>query len=358
MQRFEVSWEFALVFASLVACGGGRDPAGGDEVDEGIQGVEAGADEGIDTGDSDAANGDDDMSGIKFDEPDGDGEDSEMATGGDHIEDGCKKVDLLFVIDNSGSMKDEQINLVTSFPSFIDEIQVQLADTAGYHIGVISTDDYEENLGCPEQEGAMIIATGGEGSSNKVCGPFAEGHSYMTEKDDLDVAFSCAAQIGTDGSGDERGMQTMRAALSPPMNGPGGCNEGFLRDDALLVVVFITDEEDDHELEGCNQNAEPGSAGEPAEWYAHLVAAKKGAAQNIVVLSLIGPPGPDPAVCPTLDKCEGGVIGAEVATRIHEFTNMFTHGFIGRVCEPSYASFFEEAVAVIKSACEDFDPIE
>lgn len=356
MAHFEGSSVLALVLGSLVACSEPRDPAGDDEFgDEGIGGGSS------DSGDSDSGNSeesdddDDGLPGVKFDEPH-DSEGSGTAEGGDNIEDGCKKVDLLFVIDNSGSMKDEQINLVSSFPSFIDEIQVQLAEAEGYHIGVISTDDYEFNDGC-EEEGALIIATGGEGSSDQFCGPFAEGHSYMTEADDLDVAFSCAAQIGTDGDSDERGMQTLQAALSDDMNGPGGCNDGFLRDDALLVVVLITDEEDDHELDGCNQEPQPGSYGEPAGWYEHVVAAKAGVEKNIVVLSLIGPVGPDPAVCPALDKCDGGVIGAEVATRIDQFTGMFTNGIIGRVCEPSYASFFQEAVAVIKTACDEFEPI-
>jgi hypothetical protein len=142
------------------------------------------------------------------------------------------------------------------------------------------------------------------------------------------------------------------------MNGPGGCNEGFLRDDALLVVVLITDEEDDHEVDSCGMLPQTGSNGEPAGWFANLVAAKAGVESNIVVLSLIGPPGPEPVACPPLDKCAGGIIGAESSPRIAQFTSMFTNGFIGRVCEPSYASFFQEAVAVIKSACEDFDPIE
>jgi hypothetical protein len=344
MRRFEASSPFVLVWASLIACTDARDPAGDELGDEGISELGGGSDS--------------EESGFDLDVLIDD-EGSGTAEGGDDVEEeGCKKVDLLFVIDNSGSMKDEQSNLVGSVPAFIEAIQVQLADTAGYHIGVISTDAYEYNVGCEEQEGAMIVATGGEGSSDKICGPFAEGHTYMTEMDDLDVAFTCAAQLGIDGDGDERGMQTMQAALSDPMNQPGDCNDGFLRDDALLVIVVITDEEDDHEIEGCDQDALPGSDGEPADWYAGVVAAKAGIETNIVVLALIGPPGPDPALCRALDKCEGGIIGAEVADRIAEFTTMFTHGFIGRVCEPSYASFFEEAVGVIDSACEDFDPVE
>jgi hypothetical protein len=347
MHRFQSS-SFALVFASLVACGDeGRDP---NQFDDDLG-------EGIDSDGSESTDDDEGMTSIKFDEPN-EGEGSGTAEGDDgETEEGCKKVDLLFVIDNSGSMEDEQINLVNSFPSFIDEIQVQLADADGYHIGVISTDLYAFDGTCL-QEGAMITQTGGTGASNQVCAPYAEGHRYMTEMDNLDTAFSCAAQIGISGDGNERGMQTITAALSDGMNGPGGCNEGFLRDDALLVVVLITDEEDDHEVDSCGMLPQTGSNGEPAGWFANLVAAKAGVESNIVVLSLIGPPGPDPVACPPLDKCAGGIFGAESSPRIAQFTSMFTNGFIGRVCEPSYASFFQEAVAVIKSACEDFDPIE
>jgi hypothetical protein len=280
-----------------------------------------------------------------------------MADAGDAVEEsGCERVDLLFVIDNSGSMGDEQGNLVNSVPSFISEIQTQLVDAESYHVGVITTDEYEYNDGC-EDEGALVIATGGDDSSDAVCGPYADGYNFMTENDDLDAAFSCAALVGTQGDGDERPMQTMQAALSPGMNGPGDCNEGFLRDDALLVIVIITDEEDDHELDGCLQTAHPGSSGDPAQWFEAVVAAKGGVEKNIVVLALVGPPGPDPATCPLLDKCVGGVEGAEVAERVTSFTTMFTNGFVGRICEADYGSFFSEAVGVIATACDNFVPI-
>ena len=271
-------------------------------------------------------------------------------------EEGCKKVDLLFVIDNSGSMEDEQVNLVNSFPGFIDEIQTQLAGTEGYHVGVTTSDSYLYNsLGC-SGEGSLVTKTGGTGASNMTCGPFAEGHNFMTEADDLATTFQCAAQVGIAGDGDERPMKTLGLALSPGLNAPGACNAGFLREDALLVVVVITDEEDDHEIDGCLQLPQPGSPGDPPNWYNTVVAAKGGVEQNIVVLTLIGPPGPDPAQCPPLDKCQGGIIGAEVSPRIDAFSTMFTYGFVGRVCEASYAAFFSEAVSVIKSACDEFVP--
>jgi hypothetical protein len=348
-----VASPLVLVLPS-VACGERMPQPHADE------GISSGFDSGIsgtgDTGDAGGAGAGYDSGGpAKLDAAT---DETGMADAGDAIEEiGCQRVDLLFVIDNSGSMRDEQVNLAAGVPGFIEAMKNQLADVDGYHVGVITTDDYEYNQSCPEVEGALVIATGGDDSSEKVCGPYADGHTFMTENDDLDTAFACAALVGTDGGSDERPMQTMKAALSEEMNGPGGCNEGFLRDDALLVVVIITDEEDDHEVDGCNQDAYPGSKGEPAEWFEDLVAAKGGVEENIVVLALVGPPGPDPEACPMLDKCAGGADGAEPAERIAEFTTMFTNGVVGRVCEDSFGDFFSVAVGVISSACDNFVPI-
>jgi hypothetical protein len=350
MSRFERSRLVSSVLVSSVALlGCGKQDDGGDGLGDGIESLSSGNPEAgteTDEGQNDTS--------IKFDMATD--ESGGTAESGDNMDSGCQKVDLLFVVDNSGSMADEQINLVNSFPSFIDEIQTQLEDTQGYHVGIITSDLYAFDQGCL-QEGAMVTATGGADSSASACGPYAEGNRYMTELDNLDVAFSCAARVGTGGDGNERPMQTMQAALSPMLNAPGACNAGFLRDDALLVIVIITDEEDDHEVDGCLQLPQPGSNGEPAGWYAGVVAAKGGAESNIVVLSLVGPPGPDPSQCPALDKCTGGIDGAEIADRVVAFTTMFTHGSVGRICEASYAQFFAAAVSVIDSACDDFEPI-
>ncbi|HEY8374956.1 MAG TPA: vWA domain-containing protein, partial [Nannocystis sp.] len=53
---------------------------------------------------------------------------------------GCEKVDFLFVVDNSGSMADEQMNLINSFPGFISTI-TQTLDAQDYHIMAVSTDN-------------------------------------------------------------------------------------------------------------------------------------------------------------------------------------------------------------------------
>ncbi len=288
--------------------------------------------------------------------------DAQMGTMGDDGietgEDACKKVDLLFVIDDSGSMADEQANLAGSVPGFIAAMQQELAETDGYNIGVVTSDLYIFDVSCgPVAIGNMVTRTGGVDSSNQVCSPYASGQRYMTESDNLVNKFSCAARVGTGGNGDEHPMEAMLAALTSPIADADGCNQGFLREDALLVVVIITDEEDDHETdaEACNMTALPGSPGDPGTWFDDLVAVK-GKESKIVVLSLVGPDAEAGNMCPALDKCNGGIMGAEVATRILEFTRMFTYGFIGPVCD-DYGPIFQESIAVIKTACDEFGPV-
>jgi hypothetical protein len=246
----------------------------------------------------------------------------------------CDRVDMLFVIDNSASMADEQANLVASFPGFIAGIE-SILPSSDYHVGVITTDDNEYNGGSCQRIGALTTATGGEMSSDAQCGPYANGERFMTAADDLEQAFSCAAQVGVDGDGVERPMDAIAAALRPSEADLGKCNEWFLRDDALLVLVLITDEEDGDE-----------SVGDPESWRANLVAAK-GDEENVVVLSLVGHDKPNACIPEQWD----GMAGAEIAPRLIEFTQSLPHGLVGDVCAPSYAEFFEQGIAGIADAC-------
>ena len=48
-------------------------------------------------------------------------------------------------------------------------------------------------------------------------------------------------------------LDAMVEAVSAPLTGPGGCNAGFLRDDAILVVTFISDDEKIEDLNTAQQ---------------------------------------------------------------------------------------------------------
>ena len=248
------------------------------------------------------------------------------------LETECGKVDFVFVIDNSGSMGDEQANLVANFPAFIDGIQNNLEDVESYHVGIVSTDTYTYNVAGCQQLSSFVVQTGGSNSSNMVCGPYADGFNFITEADDLAASFTCAAQIGTSGSASERQMQAMLEAVQEVEGDPGECNEGFLRDDALLVIVIITDEPD---------NASVPST--PMEWYDGVLAAKLGIPENVVVVSLINTPG---GMCP-----------GSTATDIAAFTDLWgMNGFMADICTPDYAPIFQDAIAVIDVACENYIP--
>ncbi len=149
-------------------------------------------------------------------------------------------VDVLFVIDNSGSMDDEQNNLATNFQSFINGAATWNND---YHVGVTSTDLEADN-------GRLLSASGNA--------RFVQRSNWQQ--------FANNAKLGTNGSGDEKGLAAAQAALSLPNtadsnttcssdadcstpercvdNGCGGRNRAFLREEAALEVVIVSDEED------------------------------------------------------------------------------------------------------------------
>ena len=259
---------------------------------------------------------------------------------------GCTKVDFLFVIDNSGSMGDDQMNLVAAFPAFIEGIQATLGAVDSYHVGVITTDGYEWNDTCSVL-GGLVTQTGGFDSSNEVCTPYASGLNFMTEEDDLEEKFACAAQVGTQGNATERPMESMVLALGQVWSNPGGCNEGFLRDDALLVVTVITDEADGPAWGPCQADPEPTSIGNPDTWYADVVEAKLGIPENVAVLALHYIPGECDPIFP--DPISDGC-------NILEFTAMFgENGFVGCI-DGEYGELFTAATDTIQQACAGLHP--
>lgn len=178
-----------------------------------------------------------------------------------------KDIDILFVIDNSGSMKQEQDNLADNFPRLIEALRnpklgpdgsgrpCSAGDTSGckipnVHIGVVSTD-----LGA-QVPGINGCAGSGDGARLQsqprgVCvGPSEPYISYVDgvtnindpSTDDpverVKQAFSCIARLGTEGCGYEHPLEAARRALD------GKTNPGFVREKAFLAVVFITDEDD------------------------------------------------------------------------------------------------------------------
>lgn len=281
--------------------------------------------------------------------------------GGESGARGCEKVDFLFVIDSSASMQDEQRNLFESFPGFISAIENSL-ELTDFHLMVVEAGT-ATGTGC---DGTLGAGRTRDASGND-CG-LPPGQRFATQdQNDLIDTFECIGAVGIDGAANEQTMDATVAAIGP-LAAPGACNEGFLRDDALLVVTIISDEEDGPAdpmsgMQGvcAGFDDDANSTGDPTSWAATLQDAKNGDPGAVVVLVLVGD-------CDTTGTCEPmrttgsipagtfGVIGAEPAPRLRELAGSFSNGAVGPVCAPDYAPFFSDATMVVKTACDDFVP--
>lgn len=133
------------------------------------------------------------------------------------------EVDLLFVVDNSNSMAPRQEMLAAQVGEFLSALDQTGLD---YRIAVTSTD----MDGVPSAANGRFLAQSGTPRILSRATP------------DLRQVLSNRLRLGNQGSRVEQGLAAMRAALSEPLK--SGVNQGFLRDQALLAVVFLSDEED------------------------------------------------------------------------------------------------------------------
>ncbi len=162
-----------------------------------------------------------------------------------------RDVDILVVVDNSGGMYNEQVELVNSFNLVLDGFANINGGLPNIHLGVVST-----NLGAGPYEITGCLNQGDNGVlQNAAVG--SEGCSAPTDRYISDIetpqgtretnfqgtlaeSFSCIAQLGATGCGFEQPLQSMRQAL----NDTNPLNAGFLREDAMLAVLVLSDEDD------------------------------------------------------------------------------------------------------------------
>jgi hypothetical protein len=251
------------------------------------------------------------------------------------IIEGCKAVDFLFVIDNSGSMGLQQTQLLNSFPGFIQAIEDTLDTVDTLHLGVVTSDAYSQNEAGCNVLGGLVTKT-----QMATCTPFAEGNRFVTEADDIASEFNCIAQIGTFGSGLEMPVSALVESISPEMNAVDACNEGFIRDDAVLVVVVITDDPP-HEPSWDDANPDWDTSG----WHQALVDAKDGNEEALVVIGFV-PFGDVSCMVPSFMIESPNLIN---------FVNSFNEqGILASVCEDDYGPIFDASIETIDQTCQNF----
>jgi hypothetical protein len=170
------------------------------------------------------------------------------------------QLDLLFVVDDSGSMAEEQASLAANFAEVARFLQADLGGRADVRVAVTTTD-----LARAERRGAFVQPTrpGCEGMAPVLAlGPGTASAADTVES--IAAQLACLTDVGVRGANREKGLEAMRWALD--CNGPNAAAFGrccvadgdgravydrqcldtpeFLRPDALLAVVFLTDEDD------------------------------------------------------------------------------------------------------------------
>lgn len=221
------------------------------------------------------------------------------------------QVDILWVVDNSNSMQLEQSLLATGFKSFADELE---NTNSNFHLGVITTDfDYDD----PER-GRLL------GNPAVIT---ADTPDYVT-------VFEERAQVGLNGSNKEKGLEAAEFALSPTMT--TGPNAGFLRDDANLLVVIVSDEDDcsdkgslaNEDSEACYSDRDRLV---PTGTFVNSFRSLKDRADKVRVSAIVGPENAT-AICD--QSTVPGRRYTEVAQQ--------TQGISGSICETDWSQMLYE----------------
>jgi hypothetical protein len=272
------------------------------------------------------------------------------------VDEGCKKVDLLFIIDDSGSMSDQQDKLTEAFPSFIQTIDDELVQKKGidYRIGVMSTD-----MAGTEQCVFLVCGQGHRGrlqheADRLNCNDVPQGRWIEAGPvDQVAKQFQCVASMNG-GEFSEMPLEALRAGLVDRVADQEAYNAGFLREDALLVIMIITDEDDQSVKEVApmwDVFLGPGTPTPVIEYQQLLVALKGGDKDRFVAVAITGPKD---------SSCGGGGDDpvAVKAPRVHQFLELNTpNSYWGNICEEDFTAPLAAALEVIKSSCETFPPV-
>ncbi len=180
------------------------------------------------------------------------------------------ELDLLFVIDNSGSVWEQQASLAEQLPRMVTALGTGDLDSDGerdfepprsVHVGVVTSDMGVGGFDIPTCEEAelgddAILLDAGDLS---IPGCVPGDYSFLDYRPGYDpVAFAedlgCMVRAGRDGCGWEQPLEAALKAVTPStsptrfaMDTTGhadGANVGFMRQDAVLAVVLLTDEDD------------------------------------------------------------------------------------------------------------------
>jgi hypothetical protein len=165
-----------------------------------------------------------------------------------------RNVDVLFMIDDSSEMRLAQTNLINNFPTFMTTLQSAPQGLPNLHLAVVSQD-----MGAGDGSISGCDALGGKKgifqyTPRGTCAAthLQAGATYISNiagaanyTGDIADVFACIAALGEAGCGFEHQFAAILRALGADNQGAAPAeNQGFLRPEAYLVIVMLTNEDD------------------------------------------------------------------------------------------------------------------
>lgn len=284
---------------------------------------------------------------------------------------GCNgKIDFLFVIDREFGMDEYWSRFWASFPGFIEDVLATFKNFDMHFMVVDGYGSYEGDVsgwgmpGCEEQcaenngscspvgpadfpcdgyvqgahetcgmRGAGIVFPAGFEAANHECGVVG-GRRYVvgSEQPNLADTVKCISQQGY-GNANARAAPAMLSSILPEQP-PSQCNAGFLRDDALLVIVYYT-----------NYHEGGLDYGPPKQWAESLYTLKQGDEDKVAVIGIIW------------DYYSEGSLCGPGSGSYADFSSQFLHFHVkhkveGSLCASSYTAYLEEGLELIGELCD------
>lgn len=234
------------------------------------------------------------------------------------------KMDILWVIDNSGSMRPSQDELATNFGSFIQDFSSKNFD---YQISVVTSDAYR----------AYPAFNNGSYVWSKAA--FKDGTNQTSHTgvfiinpltSNLINTFMVNITQGISGNGDERPFQSFKAALDSA--NPGSYNQAFRRPGSFLAIILVTDEDDfsndtNTYLENQYNNPSLHTVASYDSWLSTLTGSSTSARRYSVSAMTI----PDQNCLTHIQSQPNNPGGQKIGQRVMALANL-TKGAVGSLC--------------------------
>jgi hypothetical protein len=257
----------------------------------------------------------------------------------------CGKMDFLFVIDDSGSMSEEQEEMRKMLPRLVSTLESYRSPQGvalDYRLAITTTGrdlNYRIRSRAYEEHG-----DNGAFRFRRDCGM----QRPWIARGDAEAAkvFACAADVGIAGPNLEMPLLALRLSLTDRVE--DGTNRGFLRDDALLTIVVVTDEDDcsrsddnfDITTQLCTEHLNGGEALERSVTFLDSV---KGRARWATMVIAGGGPG----------ICVSSTATALNAPRLRAFADMA--GKLGKfdsICDGPMDRGLDDALRAFEVSCQ------